>query len=56
MVGEIDPFDFFLAEGLGMSLAQVHALPNAEYVAWRAFYVFRHAMQNMTEAVPRRRH
>lgn len=47
MDGAADPFDFILAEALGMSLGQVRALPNSEIVEWSAFYKWRHAMQEL---------
>lgn len=52
--GAIDVFDFVLAESLGMTLGQVRAMPNVEYVQWRAFYKVRHALQNMRQQVPER--
>ena len=55
MLGEVDMFDFILAEKLGMTLAQVRALPNAEWVEWRAYHKVRHALSNMKERVPRGR-
>jgi len=45
MEGQLDPFDFVLAEALGLSLSEVRALPNAEHVEWRAFYKYREAMR-----------
>lgn len=48
MEGELDPFDFVLAEGLGMTLNELWTrMPNNEYHAWRAFYVWRHAQQEL---------
>lgn len=47
MEGEMDAFDFILAERLGMTLAQVDAMSNNEYVRWRAFAVYRAAMADM---------
>ena len=47
MEGDLDPFDFVLAERLGMTLAQVGAMSNNEYTRWRAFYVYRDAMSEM---------
>lgn len=43
--------DFVLAEQLGKSLAEVRAMPHAEYVEWAAFYTWRHAAQDHAEAV-----
>ena len=47
MEGELDPFDFLLAEQLGITLAQVGAMSNNEYLRWRAWHVYRTAMANM---------
>ena len=47
MLNKIDSFDFVLAQDLGMSLAGVRALPNAEHVEWRAFYTFRSEMEKL---------
>ena len=43
----MDPFDFMLAEKLGLTLAQVGAMANREYLAWRAWHVYVNAMQDM---------
>jgi len=43
----LDSFDFILAESLGMSLHEVGELSNLEVVKWRAFYVYRNAMQEL---------
>lgn len=42
----MDPFEFILAEALGLTLSQVRALPNAEFMEWRAFWVWRQAMED----------
>lgn len=47
MEGELDPFDFILAERLGITLAAVEAMSNNEYLRWRAFYTYRAAMEAM---------
>lgn len=48
MEGEIDVFDYVLAEGLHMTIADMQErMPNSEYVGWRAFYVYRQAMQDL---------
>lgn len=47
MEGEIDVFDFLLAEGLGMTLEQIGNMTNNEYLRWRAFYVYRNAQQEL---------
>lgn len=47
MLGEIDAFDFVLAQDLGMSLGEVRDLPEAEVVEWRAFYLYRAEMEKL---------
>lgn len=47
MEGDLDPFDFMLAEQLGLTLAQVGEMSNNEYVRWRAWHVYRQAMAEM---------
>jgi uncharacterized membrane protein len=49
MTGEVSSFDYVLALDLGMTLAQVRALPNAEIVEWSAFYKWRDAMQKFAQ-------
>jgi hypothetical protein len=42
--GEMDPFPFTLAEQLGMTVeSMLKSMSNPEYLAWRAFYVWRAA-------------
>lgn len=36
--GDVDAFPFILAQDLGMTLGEVRAMPNTEYVEWVAFY------------------
>ena len=46
MTGEVDPFPFRLAHDLGMTIADLEArMPQAEWVRWRAWYVYRDAME-----------
>jgi hypothetical protein len=47
MEEELDPFDYQLAENLGMTVEQVRQMPNREYAAWQAFYVWRHARREL---------
>jgi hypothetical protein len=49
MLGSVDPFDFVLAEGLGQPLSAVRDMPNADIVAWRAFYRWRSEMAKLEE-------
>jgi hypothetical protein len=52
MEGEMDPFDFTLAADLHMTRDRLASdMSNAEYLAWRAFYNYRHAMAEL-EAKP----
>lgn len=45
MTGQLPALDFVLAENLGLTLAQVRAMPNAEIVEWECFYRYRDAMR-----------
>ena len=47
MEEELDPFPFYLAESLHMTLAQLDNMSEAEYLAWRAFNVWRNAMMEL---------
>jgi hypothetical protein len=47
MEGELDPFDFFLAEKLHKTLAEIGAMSNNEYLRWRAWHVYQNAMADM---------
>jgi hypothetical protein len=47
MEGDLDPFDFQLAQKLGLTLEQVGAMSNNEYLRWRAYAVYRTAMDEM---------
>jgi hypothetical protein len=54
MEEEMDPFDFALAEKLHMSIrAMRQSLGNDEYLAWRAFHVYRAAMRELEQERPR---
>lgn len=45
MEGELDPFDFALAEKLGLMVHQMREqMPNIEYWQWRAYYTYKAAM------------
>ena len=47
MEGEVDAFDFHLAERLGITLAAVEGMSNREYIAWQAWTVYEKAMRDM---------
>jgi len=47
MEGDLDPFDFQLCERLGLTLAQLGAMSNNEYLRWRAWHTYRNAMADM---------
>jgi len=47
MEGELDPFPFVLAETLHLTLEQVDAMSNNEYLRWKAWRVYRAAMAEM---------
>lgn len=54
MEGELDPFDFMLAEALHMTVEDIWTrMSNQEYLRWRAFYTWRNAMAEF-EAEKRR--
>jgi hypothetical protein len=44
--GSLDPFDWILAERLGMTVAELNeTMTEPEYQSWRAFHVYRNAME-----------
>jgi hypothetical protein len=47
MEGDLDPFDFVLAEKLHKTLAEIGAMSNHEYLRWRAWQVYQAAMEDM---------
>jgi hypothetical protein len=48
MLGELDSFDFVLAETLHMTVEDMRLrLSNAEYLQWRAFFTYRESMRSM---------
>jgi hypothetical protein len=48
MTEELDPFDWALAEGLGMTVERMRAeMSNPEWHSWRAFYVYRAAQREL---------
>ena len=48
MEGELDPFDFSLAESLGMTVERMRdEMANNEYHQWRAFYTWRNAQREL---------
>jgi hypothetical protein len=47
MEGDLDPFDFMLAEKLGLTLAAVGEMSNHEYLRWRAWHTYCTAMAEM---------
>lgn len=47
MLGTVDTFDFVLASDLGQPLHAVRSWPNADLVAWRAYYTYRNAMDEL---------
>ena len=47
MEGDLDPFDFMLAERLGKTLAEVRGMSNREHLQWRAWHVYTAAMKAM---------
>lgn len=43
---DLDHFPFFLARELGQTLEEIGNTPQADIVAWRAYYTAKHAMEN----------
>lgn len=53
--GDLDPFDFDLAERLGMTVERMREeMSNAEYLQWRAFTVWRNAQRELAQTTPER--
>ena len=53
MEGELDAFDFDLAERLGVTVAQLpHVMSNREYQQWRAYTVYRNAQYELAVKKP----
>lgn len=44
---EVDVFAFHLAHELGRTVTEVEQMPYAEYVAWRAYFTARAALDNL---------
>lgn len=50
MLGDLDPFDFVLAEQLHMTIDEMNnRLSNQEYLQWRAYYIYRAEMGKMAD-------
>ena len=48
MEEELDPFEWQLAESLGMTLRQMaDGMSEREYASWRAFFIYRREMQKL---------
>lgn len=48
MLGELDPFDYVLAERLHCTVEELTArVSNLEYHRWRAFFAYRKAMEEL---------
>lgn len=47
MTGEADPLEYVLARDLGKTLAEVADMSHAEWVRWRAWYVYESAMKDL---------
>jgi hypothetical protein len=45
--GNLDAFEFVLAEKLGMTLAEIGEMSNNEFIRWRAFYSYRAAQREL---------
>ena len=54
MEGERDPFDYMLAETLGMTVEEMHRrMSNAEHLQWRALYTYRAAQRELAAETAR---
>ena len=50
MLEELDPYEFVLAERLGMTLAELSdRMTTREFAAWQAFDVYRIEMQKLNK-------
>jgi hypothetical protein len=49
VLGELDTFPFILGEKLGKTIEEIDRLSHQEYLMWRAFFVYRNALQDMRE-------
>lgn len=52
MQGDLDAYDFVLAERLHKTLGEVRAMPNSEIVVWRAWDTYRNAMRELASKEP----
>lgn len=43
---EVEPFLFYLAERLHVSLREVEAMTAHEYLSWHAYFTAKHAAEN----------
>lgn len=43
--GDLDPFEFILAEALGKHLHEIRELPNCDIAEWAAFFSWRQTME-----------
>lgn len=55
MLGDRDTFEFQLALDLGKTLDEIRAMPQADYVAFAAYYRVRAAYQDLYERSARNR-
>lgn len=46
---ELDVFSYFLATQLGRSVGEIDAMPHAEYVNWKSYYIAKHAIENQKQ-------
>lgn len=45
--GDVDVFEFFLADRLGKTLDELRSMPAAEYTAWKSFHKVRHQQEEL---------
>jgi hypothetical protein len=49
MRGEGITWDYFLAEKLHMTVAEVQAMPNAEYETWQQYYPVKKVLADLAQ-------
>ena len=53
MLGDDVLFEYELARELHKTVAEVRNMSHAEYVGWRAYFVYEHAMADLRSRSPR---
>lgn len=53
MAGDVDPFDFEMAQALHLDIDVVLAWPNPKNVHWRAYFAWSNMQQKLAAKKPR---